>query len=184
MKIQKTISVVFASMLMLLLCLTTSNAFAQTKTKHAMMKDYCMMKDGKMMVMKDGKTMQMDKDMTMKNGTMVMTTGECTMKDGKKMMMKEGDCMEMSGKMCSDKMKKNMMKKGKMAMNYSCPMHPEVTSDKPGKCSKCGMDLTKSKKENMKMEVMNMYSCPMHPEVTSDKPGKCSKCGMDMAKKN
>ena len=24
---------------------------------------------------------------------------------------------------------------------YSCPMHPEVTSDKPGTCSKCGMDL-------------------------------------------
>jgi hypothetical protein len=24
---------------------------------------------------------------------------------------------------------------------YSCPMHPEVQSDTPGKCSKCGMDL-------------------------------------------
>ena len=24
---------------------------------------------------------------------------------------------------------------------YSCPMHPEVTSDKPGKCPKCGMAL-------------------------------------------
>ena len=65
-------------------------------------------------------------------------------------------------------------------MQYSCPMHPEVTSKKPGKCSKCGMDLTKSKKEQMKMEVMKMYSCPMHPDVTSDKPGKCSKCGMDL----
>jgi glutamine amidotransferase PdxT len=65
---------------------------------------------------------------------------------------------------------------------YSCSMHPEITSNKPGKCSKCGMDLTKSKKEQMKMEVMKMYSCPMHPEVTSDKPGKCSKCGMDLTK--
>ncbi|MEO5570706.1 MAG: heavy metal-binding domain-containing protein [Bacteroidia bacterium] len=26
---------------------------------------------------------------------------------------------------------------------YTCPMHPEITSDKPGKCSKCGMDLVK-----------------------------------------
>jgi ABC-type uncharacterized transport system auxiliary subunit len=26
---------------------------------------------------------------------------------------------------------------------YACPMHPEVTSDKPGQCSKCGMDLVK-----------------------------------------
>ena len=24
---------------------------------------------------------------------------------------------------------------------YTCPMHPEITSDKPGTCSKCGMDL-------------------------------------------
>lgn len=115
MKIQKTISTVFASMLILVLCLSTGNAFAQTKTKHAMMKDCCMMKDGKMMTMMDGKTMPMDHDMTMKNGTMVSSTGECTMKDGKKMMMKEGECMEMSGKMgkCSTMMKKGM-KKGSM----------------------------------------------------------------------
>ncbi len=26
---------------------------------------------------------------------------------------------------------------------YTCPMHPEVTSDKPGQCPKCGMDLVK-----------------------------------------
>lgn len=24
---------------------------------------------------------------------------------------------------------------------YTCPMHPEVISDKPGKCPKCGMTL-------------------------------------------
>ena len=68
-------------------------------------------------------------------------------------------------------------------MNYSCPMHPEVTSDKPGKCPKCGMDLTKTKKEHKKTEAMKMYTCTMHPEVTSDKPGKCSKCGMDLVEK-
>ena len=28
---------------------------------------------------------------------------------------------------------------------YSCPRHPEITSDKPGKCSKCGMDLVLKK---------------------------------------
>ena len=26
---------------------------------------------------------------------------------------------------------------------YICPMHPEVFSDNPGSCSKCGMDLVK-----------------------------------------
>ena len=66
--------------------------------------------------------------------------------------------------------------------NYSCPMHPDVVSDKPGKCSKCGMDLRLSPKEKMKMEVMKIYTCPMHPDVTSNKPGKCSKCGMDLTK--
>ena len=28
---------------------------------------------------------------------------------------------------------------------YTCPMHPEVTSDKPGTCPKCGMALVKKK---------------------------------------
>ena len=82
-----------------------------------------------------------------------------------------------------DSAKHNMSKQQADKMKYSCPMHPEVTSDKPGKCSKCGMDLVKSNKEKMKMESMKMYSCSMHPEVTSDKPGKCSKCGMALVEK-
>jgi hypothetical protein len=28
---------------------------------------------------------------------------------------------------------------------YTCTMHPEVTSSKPGKCPKCKMDLVKKK---------------------------------------
>ena len=72
--------------------------------------------------------------------------------------------------------------KTEVMKTYSCPMHPEVTSDKPGKCSKCGMDLVKSK-EKTKTEVAKTYVCPMHADVTSNKPGKCSKCGMDLKKK-
>ncbi len=143
MKVQKLFLAKMATVLAIFLMAISFNANAQThkhssKMKHAAkMKDCCMMKDGKMMVMKDGKTMPMEKDMVMKNGTTCMTNGECKMKDGKTMTMKEGDCMDMSGKMCKDKMKKMP------AAMYSCPMHPEVTGAKPGKCSKCGMALEK-----------------------------------------
>ena len=135
-----------ASVLTLFLMVISLGANAQTSKKTALMKDCCMMKDGKMMVMKNGKTMPMEKDMVMTNGTTCMTNGECIMKDGKKMQMKNGDCMEMSGKMCTNKMKmmdKKKAPKKMAAMAYSCPMHTEVMSDKPGKCSKCGMDLVK-----------------------------------------
>ena len=30
---------------------------------------------------------------------------------------------------------------------YQCSMHPEVLSDKPGSCPKCGMDLSEMKKQ-------------------------------------
>ena len=59
---------------------------------------------------------------------------------------------------------------------YSCPMHSDAISDKSGKCPKCGMDLTLSKKEQMKKEVMKLYTCPMHSEVVSNHPGTCAKC--------
>ncbi len=41
---------------------------------------------------------------------------------------------------------------------YTCPMHPEVISDKPGSCPKCGMDLElkeNSEKSDAKGDVKN-----------------------------
>jgi ribosomal protein S27AE len=61
-------------------------------------------------------------------------------------------------------------------VSYTCPMHPDVTSDKPGKCPKCGMFL-----EAKAMEKTT-YTCPMHSEVKLDQPGKCPKCGMSLEK--
>ena len=33
-------------------------------------------------------------------------------------------------------------------MKYLCSMHPDVVSDKPGQCPKCGMDLIEVKVEH------------------------------------
>lgn len=65
----------------------------------------------------------------------------------------------------------------KHAAYYTCPMHPDVVSKKPGKCSKCGMDLISSGKEQMKTEITKSYKCPIHVNVNSHDPGKCPQCG-------
>jgi FtsP/CotA-like multicopper oxidase with cupredoxin domain len=60
-------------------------------------------------------------------------------------------------------------------VSYACPMHPDVTSDEPGRCPKCGMKLLAAA-----APAVVSYACPMHPEVTSDEPGRCPKCGMKL----
>ncbi|QJD94364.1 hypothetical protein HH214_19265 [Mucilaginibacter robiniae] len=34
----------------------------------------------------------------------------------------------------------------KEVVQYTCPMHPEIITNKPGTCPKCGMDLVKKTK--------------------------------------
>ncbi|MES2777668.1 MAG: heavy metal-binding domain-containing protein [Bacteroidota bacterium] len=63
---------------------------------------------------------------------------------------------------------------------YACKMHPNVISDEKGVCAKCGKNLSLSKKEQMKKDVMKAYTCPMHPNEMSMKDGNCTQCGMDL----
>ena len=66
-----------------------------------------------------------------------------------------------------------------LAGKYTCPMHPEIVSDKPGDCPKCGMAL-----EPMAAALpKTIYTCPMHPEIEQDHPGDCPICGMRLEPK-
>ncbi len=80
-----------------------------------------------------------------------------------KMMKMNGDMKPMGMMMSLQKMdmnqvmypelKNDAMQKGMSSPDkdlYVCPMHPEVTSNKPGKCPKCGMNLEK-KQDPVKM---------------------------------
>jgi ssDNA-binding Zn-finger/Zn-ribbon topoisomerase 1 len=54
----------------------------------------------------------------------------------------------------SDTTKTKKVKPAKV--QYTCTMHPEVLSDKPGKCPKCGMTLVKKEPAKKKADSMKM----------------------------
>jgi len=55
------------------------------------------------------------------------------------------------------------------AAKYTCPMHPDVQSDQPGNCPKCGMALELARPAARQQKVI--YTCPMHPQIEQDRPG-------------
>jgi Cu+-exporting ATPase len=61
------------------------------------------------------------------------------------------------------------------AGTYVCPMDPEVRSDRPGPCPKCGMAL---EPEHPQVATRTEWVCPMHPEVVRSEAGACPICGM------
>jgi FtsP/CotA-like multicopper oxidase with cupredoxin domain len=63
---------------------------------------------------------------------------------------------------------------GEGPVSYTCPMHPEVVSDEPGRCPQCGMKLL------AQAAPAATYVCPMHPHVTDDHASKCPECGMKL----
>lgn len=71
---------------------------------------------------------------------------------------------------------------GRANLNYTyyCPMHPDYTSNRPGSCPICGMDLVKKEtsKETSNKRKIKFYRNPMNPEITSPVPMK-DEMGMD-----
>jgi P-type Cu+ transporter len=61
-------------------------------------------------------------------------------------------------------------------VQYTCPMHPEVLSQKAGACPQCGMALESTQPSSV--TTRTEYTCPMHPQIVRDGPGACPICGM------
>jgi hypothetical protein len=60
---------------------------------------------------------------------------------------------------------------------YTCPMHPQVRTEKSGKCPECGMKLVKG-------DFYQVYTCAKKEcprPCFSAKPGKC--CGKDLQRR-
>ncbi|HKW00015.1 MAG TPA: heavy metal translocating P-type ATPase [Vicinamibacterales bacterium] len=63
----------------------------------------------------------------------------------------------------------------KPAVEYTCPMHPEVRRSGPGSCPKCGMALEPVRPT---VSAVTEWTCPMHPQIVRQAPGNCPICGM------
>jgi len=73
-----------------------------------------------------------------------------------------------------------------MSGEWSCPMHPEVTSCHQTECRVCGMQLQRNpsapaqEPRASSNTKSGQYTCPMHPEVTSCHQAECPQCGMQL----
>ncbi|NND97121.1 MAG: HlyD family efflux transporter periplasmic adaptor subunit [Pirellulaceae bacterium] len=73
---------------------------------------------------------------------------------------------------------------------YTCPMHPQIRQNEPGKCPICAMDLVPIAKSNRSAKSQTAagssstddgrYICPMMCTPPSSEPGRCPVCAMEL----
>jgi hypothetical protein len=68
-----------------------------TDNQGRIMKDYCEMNDGTMMVVRNGIKKIMETDRIMLNGTVIKTDGSYQLMDGSKKRLNEGEKMDIAG---------------------------------------------------------------------------------------
>ncbi len=66
------------------------------------------------------------------------------------------------------------MNEERKTKKWTCPMHPDVQTDRAGDCPQCGMALEQTSLQRPRQQ----YTCPMHPEIIRAAPGDCPICGM------
>ncbi|WP_243698919.1 multicopper oxidase domain-containing protein [Flavobacterium sandaracinum] len=102
----------------------------------------------------------------------------------KKTVVKKHDEMQMPMKKTSkkkDDMDNMKTDNNKVAsVTYTCPMHPEIHADKPGKCPKCGMTLVKEKPKAVKKSVVKKHDEMQMPmKKSSEKKDNMDNMKMD-----
>ena len=68
------------------------------------------------------------------------------------------------------------MRKVRLALVWTCPVHTGITEQEKGRCRRCGREL-------IRVTKALSFTCPVHRTVDVVEPGKCPRCGRTLVQK-